>query len=268
MALRPWPRHRGETIVSAMDVGDREKVWTVEVVLEERSSTTEALARLRSGDLVVGGWGRARRNPADADQPLVGDELAAARALSDLAHHLMELAAAAIAAPAASATPASTPHGGGVRAGTVSLTPPAVQHQREGLRQAMVALEEAAAQPGAGRPEAWAGDVAAALYQVSAALHEHLEVTEGDDGLFADIRAPAPRLAHAIDRLRKDHAQLSEAVAETRAELAVVPPESSEAWLDARRGQVTELLMALSRHRQRGADLTYDAFSAELGDAG
>jgi hypothetical protein len=40
--------------------------------------------------------GRASRNPADAKLPIVGEELAAARALSDLAHQLIEAAAAAI----------------------------------------------------------------------------------------------------------------------------------------------------------------------------
>jgi hypothetical protein len=37
---------------------------------------------------VRGGWGRARRNPDDPERPQVGDELAMARALTDLARHL------------------------------------------------------------------------------------------------------------------------------------------------------------------------------------
>ena len=36
--------------------------------------------------------GVARRNPHDRDIPEIGDELAAARALSDLAHHLLDVA--------------------------------------------------------------------------------------------------------------------------------------------------------------------------------
>ena len=34
------------------------------------------------------GWGRARRNPTDPEMPSVGEEIAAARALADLSHHL------------------------------------------------------------------------------------------------------------------------------------------------------------------------------------
>ena len=48
---------------------------------------------LALGDRRLGGWGRARRNPADPDVPRVGEELAAARALSDLAHALLDEAA-------------------------------------------------------------------------------------------------------------------------------------------------------------------------------
>jgi hypothetical protein len=71
------------------------KVWIVEVVIEETpDGHTEAKALLGVGtDRQFGGWGRARRNPADPEMPRVGEELAAARALSDLAHHLVEEAA-------------------------------------------------------------------------------------------------------------------------------------------------------------------------------
>ena len=69
------------------------KVWTVEVLLEETADETEARAVLAAGDVHVGGWGRARRNPADPEVPKVGEELATARALNDLAHKLLDAAA-------------------------------------------------------------------------------------------------------------------------------------------------------------------------------
>ena len=74
------------------------KVWTVEVALEETpEGHTEAKASLVvRGDRRFGGWGRARRNPADPEMPRVGEELAAARALSDLAHNLVDEAARTI----------------------------------------------------------------------------------------------------------------------------------------------------------------------------
>lgn len=73
------------------------KVWMVEVALEETpEGHTEARAVLPVGAREYGGWGRAQRNPSDASMPLVGEELAVARALSDLAHHLLDSAAHAI----------------------------------------------------------------------------------------------------------------------------------------------------------------------------
>jgi len=73
------------------------KVWTVEVAIEETpDGHTEAKALLLVGDRRFGGWGRARRNPADPELPRVGEELATARALSDLAHNLVDESARAI----------------------------------------------------------------------------------------------------------------------------------------------------------------------------
>jgi hypothetical protein len=74
------------------------KVWTVEVVFEERDDRTDAEAMLQIAGNRFTGWGRARRNPSDPDVPKIGEELAAARALSDLSHKLVDAAAAAIEA--------------------------------------------------------------------------------------------------------------------------------------------------------------------------
>ena len=68
-------------------------VWTVAVLLDEAEGHTDASAALRTGDQVFEGWGRARHNPADPAVPRVGEELATARALVDLAHKLIETAA-------------------------------------------------------------------------------------------------------------------------------------------------------------------------------
>jgi hypothetical protein len=74
------------------------KVWTIEVAIEETpEGHTEAKASLVVGsDRRFGGWGRARRNPSDPEMPRVGEELATARALSDLAHNLVDEAARTI----------------------------------------------------------------------------------------------------------------------------------------------------------------------------
>lgn len=75
----------------------QEKDWSVNIVIDEHEGQTRAKARLHAedrSDLV--GVGVARLNPADSDVPVIGNELAIARALADLAHQLIEATAADI----------------------------------------------------------------------------------------------------------------------------------------------------------------------------
>ncbi|MGF1647346.1 MAG: DUF1876 domain-containing protein [Kineosporiaceae bacterium] len=70
------------------------KRWTVDVVISEHDGRTKAEARLRTrDDTNLTGVGLARLSPTDRDVPEIGDELATARALSDLAHRLLDAAA-------------------------------------------------------------------------------------------------------------------------------------------------------------------------------
>jgi hypothetical protein len=75
----------------------REKTWTVNVFLTEGDDVTRAEAVLRAGaDRELRGVGRARRDPEDYEIPEIGDEVAACRALADLARGLRRTAAADI----------------------------------------------------------------------------------------------------------------------------------------------------------------------------
>jgi Domain of unknown function (DUF1876) len=74
------------------------KTWSVQIDLGEHDGMTRAVARLHTGDRTsLTGTGAARLNPGDPNVPEIGDELAAARALSQLAHTLLEAAADDIA---------------------------------------------------------------------------------------------------------------------------------------------------------------------------
>lgn len=73
-------------------------VWSVEILIDETSEQTEAEAVLQVDARRIAGWGRARRNPVDPNVPRIGEELAAARALSDLGHKLVEEAAESVSA--------------------------------------------------------------------------------------------------------------------------------------------------------------------------
>ncbi len=70
------------------------KRWNVEIFIDEHDGMTRAEARLETADTTnLVGTGTARRNPHDVEVPEIGDELAAARALSELAHRLLDAAA-------------------------------------------------------------------------------------------------------------------------------------------------------------------------------
>ena len=68
----------------------------IEITFDEDGVHTVARASIAIRGVRLFAAGRASRNPADTDVPIVGEELAAARALSDLAHQLVEAAAEAI----------------------------------------------------------------------------------------------------------------------------------------------------------------------------
>ena len=75
------------------------RTWTVQVILTEDEGRTRADAILHAGgEEKLRGAGHARLNPADTDVPEIGDELATSRALSDLAHRLLDAAATDIEA--------------------------------------------------------------------------------------------------------------------------------------------------------------------------
>ena len=69
----------------------RAKHWSVDIYIDEHEETrhTRAEARLHTGDPTeVRGVGTSWRNPYDREVPEIGDELAVARALADLAENL------------------------------------------------------------------------------------------------------------------------------------------------------------------------------------
>ncbi|MER6120041.1 DUF1876 domain-containing protein [Streptomyces sp. NPDC001743] len=71
---------------------NRTMEWTVRVDLSEDDGTTKAEAVLDTGTAKLTGHGVARCSPQDPDVPAIGDELAASRAMRDVAGQLMSVA--------------------------------------------------------------------------------------------------------------------------------------------------------------------------------
>jgi hypothetical protein len=134
----------------------------------------------------------------------------------------------------------------------------AARRQRAELLQAIQRFEVAVAAP-AGDPS-WRERVEQRLVALRDRLAEHIVITEGPDGLYAGLLTDAPRLTRPVASLTADHADLL-----TRVD-ALARRVRQPGWpVGAVRDGAGELLSRLSRHRQWGADLVYEAYATDIG---
>jgi hypothetical protein len=125
----------------------------------------------------------------------------------------------------------------------------------------MSALELALAAPAPRGQVRWAERVHVALVELSADLREHIELAEGDDGLYVEVLATAPRLSGAVTRLTREHTQISDMVDDLLTRTSTPEPDD----VDEVRDLATALLGLLVSHRQRGSDLVYEAYEFDVG---
>jgi len=77
-----------------MNTDDR---WSIEVFVGEIDGETDAEVRMTKIDnRDFSGRGKAQLNPADRNVSVIGEEIAIARALSDLSHKLLHSAAVGV----------------------------------------------------------------------------------------------------------------------------------------------------------------------------
>ncbi|MET7393490.1 hemerythrin domain-containing protein [Dactylosporangium sp. NPDC005572] len=105
---------------------------------------------------------------------------------------------------------------------------------------------------------AWRPRVSRAVAQLRAAFAEHVDLTEGPGGLYAGVLGDAPRLARRFSGLVDDHETVRSALDELSGRL-----DHGEA--NALRWEAAQLIQAVWDHRQRGADLLYEAYETDLG---
>lgn len=141
-----------------------------------------------------------------------------------------------------------------------------VRLRRAELRADMTGLEVATAGPYLGRVGQWAAEVEARLAVVADDFAEHLEITEGPGGLHESLVESAPRLASGVARLVRDHAAIRTALEEAdRTLAAAAAPGAADEAVGPAREAVTAVLLLLARHRQRGSDLVWEAFTYDVG---
>jgi len=133
----------------------------------------------------------------------------------------------------------------------------AARQRRVELKEAISSVEIAASAP-IGGPN-WRSNLQTELESLRIALAQHVKEVEGAEGLLAQLRDDAPRLINKIDRVRDEHPELTQQVAD-----AIASAKGSSDAEDLR-SQVLAVLVSIVRHRQRGADLVYEGYNVDIG---
>lgn len=140
------------------------------------------------------------------------------------------------------------------------------RRRRVGLRNVMTQLEVASSSALTGRPEQWRAQVLPLVGVLHEAWASHVHGTEGAGGLWEQIRTDAPRLDARLRLLRREHVAVTAEVESLQRDLT--DADDGEEGLGKVRERVVALLARLVRHRQRGADLIYEAYSQDIGGMG
>jgi hypothetical protein len=140
-----------------------------------------------------------------------------------------------------------------------------VRLRRAGLKAALSGLELALAAPFANRVE-WVMHVRESLAVVHEVWTRHIFETEAPGAFLDELVTESPRLSTPTSRLRREHSEILATIVDAQADLAIPPDDDAYiAWAEDVRVELTALLAALARHRQRGADLVYEAYAVDLG---
>jgi hypothetical protein len=138
-----------------------------------------------------------------------------------------------------------------------------VRHRRAGLRRSMTSVDEAVSAALGGRAAEWRSKVLPSVEDLREAWAAHVSGTEGPGGLWEEVRTDAPRLDGELKRLGREHEGLTEEIEALRKDLTDALDDESR--LTNVRERATALLVRLARHRQRGADLIYEAYQHDVG---
>jgi hypothetical protein len=163
------------------------------------------------------------------------------------------------------ATPNPHSHDPAIPSEEVSAELDEVRQRRAELHESLNSLELALAAPSPDREVQWGEQVYIAMLELSEDFSAHIAVTEGPDGLHQAIVAADVRLANGVVALTAEHATIDAAISALVSECrGPVAPEA----VAVIREDGTSLLGKIIRHRQRGADLIYEAYAFDVGGDG
>jgi hypothetical protein len=105
----------------------------------------------------------------------------------------------------------------------------------------------------------WASSFTEQLATLREEMRAHVRDTEGPGGAYARLLRDAPRLAPGVQALVDDHRAILRAL--DQPPVPLVDVERVRAWAQS-------IVEDVSIHRQRGANLVYEAYLTDLGEPG
>ena len=139
------------------------------------------------------------------------------------------------------------------------------KRRRATLHDALVHLEIAISSPAASRIPEWTALVTKEMVGVRDAFEQHVLVTEKPGGLYEEIIMRAPRLDGTVRRLKDEHPGISEKIDAMLERLEKATIGGPEWPLDDARDDLQRFIGTVIRHRQRGADLVWEAYNVDIG---
>ena len=139
------------------------------------------------------------------------------------------------------------------------------RRRRATLHDSLVHLEIAISSPATARIPEWTALVTKEVIGVRDAFDQHVMVTEKPGGLYEEIITRAPRLDGTVRRLKDEHPEITEKVAQMVERLEKATIGGPEWPLDDARDDLQRFIGTVIRHRQKGADLVWEAYNVDIG---
>jgi hypothetical protein len=141
----------------------------------------------------------------------------------------------------------------------------AALRRRAELYDSTKALVRALESASPGREATWLHRVHECLLSLRDDFAEHVATTESPEGIHAEMLHVQPRLANRVRRLCDDHAVLSDRIDAVVALSSRGVAEGDRSAVMEVRDGATEIVALITRHRQRSADLVYEAYNTDIG---
>ena len=135
--------------------------------------------------------------------------------------------------------------------------------RRLDLGTAADTFENKLARPGS--DPRWITGVADAMQGLREAFEAHCTEVEADDGLLPELLAEAPRLAGKITRIENEHITIRADLDRVAGLVESCNGACDDDDVDSIRHAALDVLRAISVHRQKGADLVWEAYSVDIG---